>query len=225
MGRPDYGATRDGVLAHLTALVEVSDLPINADFENGFAHGPQGVADNVALAVATGVAGLSVEDATGDKDNPLYDFPLAVERIAAARAAIDASGGDVLLTARTEGFIRGRPDLAETLRRIKAFAEAGADCLYAPGLSQEDQIAAAVAAAGGKPVNVLTFGLPVATLAGLGVRRISVGGALALAAYSAVVAAGREIIESGTFSAVTAPAGLNALFAAAALARGETPGA
>jgi 2-methylisocitrate lyase-like PEP mutase family enzyme len=216
-GRPDNGVLRDEVLDHLSSLARAVDIPLNADFENAFAREPAGVAANVTLAIETGIAGLSVEDSSGDPEAPLYDFSLAVERIAAARAAIDASGTGVLLTARSEGFIAGRPDLPETLRRLAAFAEAGADCLYAPGLRQEDQIAAVVATAAPKPVNCLTPGLPVATLAALGVRRISVGGALARAAWGGFLRAAREIAASGTFTALAdgAPGGkLNALFAA-----------
>ncbi len=215
LGRADNAVPRDDVLAHLAALVRAVDVPVNADFEHGFADDPDGVGANVALAVETGIAGLSVEDSTGDAAAPLYDFGLAVERIAAARAAIDRGGSGVLLTARSEGFIVGRPDLDETLRRLTAFAEAGADCLYAPGLRQPEQIAAAVEAVAPKPVNVLTGGQRVAELAALGARRISVGGALARVAYGALLRAGREIAESGRFDAFAeaAPgADLNALF-------------
>ena len=221
MGRPDYKVDRDEVLLHLSSLTHAVDLPINADFENGFADDPRGVAANVALAADPGVAGLSVEDSTGDRDNPLYDFTLAVERIAAAKAALAGTG--VLLTARSEGFIQGRPDMDETIRRLVAYAAAGADCLYAPGLRGEDQIAQVVAAVSPKPVNVLTPGLPVATLAGLGVRRISVGGSLARAAYGEFLRAAREIADEGTFTAFArgAPgAELNGIFAADLKARG-----
>ena len=215
MGRPDNGVSRDEVLAHLTALAARTSIPLNADFENGFAREPAGVADNVTLAVATGVAGLSIEDSTGDAADPLFGFDLAVERIRAARAAIDATGEDVVLTARSEGFIAGRPDLEETIRRLTAFADAGADCLYAPGLRTTDQIAAVVAAVAPKPVNVLTPGLPVSTLAGLGVRRVSVGGALARVAWGAFLAAAKTIRDEGDFGAFAggAPGGdLNRMF-------------
>ena len=218
MGRPDYGAARDEVLEHLSMLAHAVDLPINADFENAFSDTAEGVATNVALAVETGIAGLSVEDSTGNPDQPLYEFSLAVERIAAARAAIDRTGGGVVLTARSEGFIAGRPDLEETVRRLTAFAEAGADCLYAPGLRDEAQITAVVRAVAPRPVNVLTPGLSVAVLAGLGVRRISVGGSLARAAWGGFLKAAREIAQTGTFSAFAegAPGGeLNRLFAGA----------
>lgn len=223
MGRPDYKVARDEVLTHLSVLTHAVDLPINADFENGFADDPEGVAANVALAVDTGVAGLSVEDSTGDRENPLYDFTLAVERIAAARAAIDKTGSGVLLTARSEGFIAGRPDMDETLRRLEAYAAAGADCLYAPGLRGEDQIALVVKAAGAKPVNVLTPGLDVATLAGLGVRRISVGGSLARVAYGAFLGAAKQIADEGSFAGFAGGASgaeLNGIFAADLKARG-----
>ncbi|MSP81366.1 MAG: isocitrate lyase/phosphoenolpyruvate mutase family protein [Alphaproteobacteria bacterium] len=199
--RLDSEVARDDVLAHLGMLVDAVDVPINADYEHAYADDPDGVATNVALAVATGIAGLSVEDSTGDAARPLCDFTLAVARIAAARAAIDRAGGSVVLTARSEGFIAGRPDMGETLRRLKAFADAGADCLYAPGLREESQIAEVVRAVAPKPVNVLTFGLPVATLAGLGVRRVSVGGALARVAWGGFIRAAREIAEHGTFTA------------------------
>jgi 2-methylisocitrate lyase-like PEP mutase family enzyme len=215
MGRPDNQVGLDQVLAHLKALAAAVDIPLNADFENAFADDPAGVGANVALAVEAGVAGLSVEDSTGDAAQPLYEFALAVERIAAARAAIDAGGSGVVLTARSEGFIAGRPDLEETVRRLTAFAAAGADCLYAPGLADESQIAEMVRALAPKPVNVLTPGLPVAALAGLGVRRVSVGGSLARAAWGEFLRAAREIAEDGTFNAFARaePGGrLNRLF-------------
>lgn len=201
MGRPDNGVTRDDVLAHLRDLVEAVDVPVNADYENAFADDPDGVATNIALAADTGIAGVSIEDSTGNPDAPLYEFELAVARVAAARAAIDRTGSGVLLTARSEGFIAGRPDLEETVRRLKAFAAAGADCLYAPGIRDDAQITAVLQAAAAKPVNVLTPGRPVAELAALGVRRISVGGALARAAYGEFLRAAREIADQGAFTA------------------------
>jgi 2-methylisocitrate lyase-like PEP mutase family enzyme len=215
LGRPDNEVELGQVLAHLTALAQAVDIPLNADFENAFADDPAGVGANVAMAVDTGVAGLSVEDSTGDADAPLYDFTLAAERIAAAREAIDAGGSGVVLTARSEGFIAGRPGFDETLRRLAAFATAGADCLYAPGLRQESQIGELVKALAPKPVNVLTPGLTVAALAALGVRRISVGGSLARAAWGEFLRAAREIAADGTFTAFTRaePGGqLNRLF-------------
>ena len=216
-GMADNHVSRDVVLAHLSELAAAVDLPLNADFEGGFAVDPQDVEANVALAVETGIAGLSIEDSTGDAAAPLHDFPLAVERIAAARAAIDASGADVLLTGRSEGFIVGRPDMAQTLRRLAAYSEAGADCLYAPGVRTEAEVAEVVRAVAPKPVNVLAPGLSVASLAGLGVRRISVGGALARAAWGEFLRAAREIAETGEFSALGRAARggeLNAMFAA-----------
>jgi 2-methylisocitrate lyase-like PEP mutase family enzyme len=215
IGRADNAVDLDGVLAHLSALAAAVDIPVNADFENGFADDPGGVGANVARAVETGIAGLSIEDSTRGGGEPLYDYALAVERIAAARAAIDRSGCDVLLTARSEGFIAGRPDMEETLRRLSAYADAGADCLYAPGLRDADQIAAVVAAVAPRPVNVLTPGLSVAALAGLGVRRISVGGSLARAAWGEFLRTAREIASDGTFERFADGASgrdLNALF-------------
>jgi 2-methylisocitrate lyase-like PEP mutase family enzyme len=218
MGRPDNGVSRDVMLAHIAAIVGATELPVNADFEGGFAREPAGVAESVRLCVATGVAGLSIEDSTGDRDEPLYPFALAVERIRAARAAIEEAGGGVLLTGRSEGFIRGRPDLQETVRRLAAYAEAGADVLYAPGIKTREEIAAVVAAAP-KPVNVLMgtpTGLTVADLAALGVRRISVGGSLARAAWGGFMRAADLIAESGSFEGLAEGAPgqmLNRLFA------------
>ncbi|MEK9967931.1 MAG: isocitrate lyase/phosphoenolpyruvate mutase family protein [Ferrovibrio sp.] len=199
MALPDNKVKRDDVLAHLRSLTAVTDIPVNADFENGFADDADGVAANVVLAAETGIAGLSVEDSTGNKDAPLYDFDLAVKRIAAARAAIDRTGSGVLLTARSEGFIAGRPDLDETVKRLQAYAAAGADVLYAPGIREEAQIRAVVQAANGKPVNVVTMGHSVAELAALGVRRISVGGQLARTAWGEFIRAAKEIAAEGTF--------------------------
>ncbi|MBS4046626.1 MAG: isocitrate lyase/phosphoenolpyruvate mutase family protein [Alphaproteobacteria bacterium] len=216
MAKPDNKVERDEVLAHLRALTAATDIPVNADFENGFADDPDGVAANVAKAVETGVAGLSIEDSTGNKDAPLYDFDLAVKRIAAARAAIDKTGSGVLLTARSEGFFVGRPDLDETVKRLKAFAAAGADVLYAPGIKEDAQIQAVVQAAGAKPVNMLTMGQSVADLAKLGVRRISVGGSLARVAWGEFIRTAKEIAAEGTFEHFKqgAPgAELNRLFA------------
>lgn len=199
MAKPDNKVERDEVLAHLRALTAATDIPVNADFENGFADDPDGVAANVAKAVETGIAGLSIEDSTGKKEAPLYEFDLAVARIAAARAAIDKTGSGVLLTARSEGFFVGRPDLDETVKRLKAFAAAGADVLYAPGIREDTQIQAIVQAAGGKPVNMLTMGQSVAHLAQLGIRRISVGGSLARVAWGEFIRTAKEIAAEGTF--------------------------
>lgn len=215
-GRADNHITLDDALAHVRTIASGVEVPVNADFEGGFALDPPGVAANVLRACDTGIAGLSIEDSTGDPREPLFAFGLAVERIAAARRAIDRSGTGVLLTARTEGFIAGRPDLDETIRRLQAYSAAGADCLYAPGIREEAQITAVVQAVAPKPVNVLTFGMPVATLAGLGVRRISVGGALARAAYGEFLRAARQIAGEGSFEAFgrAAPgAELNGFFA------------
>ncbi len=215
LGRADNHVPLDDVLAHLRVLVSAVDVPVNADFEHAFADDPEGVARNVARAASTGVAGLSVEDSTGRADEPLYDFGLAVERVAAARAALDGERGGVVLTARSEGFIVGRPDIDETIRRLVAFAGAGADCLYAPGIREPDHIRAVVEAVAPKPVNGLTLGQPVAELAALGVRRISVGGALARVAYGAFLRAARAIAADGTFdySQGVPAAELNGLFA------------
>ncbi len=203
LGRADNDVPLAGVLSHLKTIANGVDVPVNADFEGGFAVEPAAVGVNVSAAVATGVAGLSIEDSTGDPAAPLFEFTLAVERIRAARAAIDASGDDVLLTARSEGFLVGRPDLAETIRRLSAFAEAGADCLYAPWLRTADDVAAVVRAVAPRPVNVLASvgGFTVQQLADLGVRRISVGGALARAAWAGFFEAATEIAERGTFTA------------------------
>jgi 2-methylisocitrate lyase-like PEP mutase family enzyme len=201
-GLPDGATPRDVMLAHFRELAEAVDVPVNADFEGGFADDPDGVAANVTLCVATGVAGLSIEDSTGNDANPLYDFDLALARVRAARAAIDKAGGDVVFTARTEGFIRGRPDLAETIRRLKAFADAGADCLYSPGIKTREHIEATVKAVAPKAVNFLNsgaFGFTVSDIAGMGVRRISVGGTLARVAMSAFVNSARAIAEEGKF--------------------------
>lgn len=204
--RADYNVTRDGVLAHLKALVEATDIPVNADFENGFADAPEEVAANVKLAVDTGLAGLSIEDSTWIEGDPLYAFDDAVARIAAARQAIDETGSGVLLTARSEGFFAGKPDIDETVARITAYAEAGADCLYAPGIRDAEQIAAVVAAAGGKPVNVLSYGWSQSELETLGVRRISVGGSLTRSVYAELIRIGTEIAATGEISALQTPA-------------------
>jgi len=202
LGRRDNEISVELSLSHLRAMATAVDVPVNADFEDGFARDPLGVAANVWAAVETGIAGVSIEDSTGDQAAPLYDFALAVERVKAARKAIDDSGTGVLLTGRSEGFIAGRPDLAETIRRLVAYAEAGADCLYAPGVRAMSDISAIVSASAPKPVNVLvsTDFTTVAQLAEAGVRRISVGGALARAAWTGFLSAAREIATTGTFS-------------------------
>ncbi|MCA3217276.1 MAG: isocitrate lyase/phosphoenolpyruvate mutase family protein [Burkholderiales bacterium] len=201
--RPDNGVTVDQVIEHLRAMVAAVDVPVNADFEAGFAADAAGVERNVRRAVETGVAGLSIEDSTGDPAQPLYPREVAVERLCAARQAIDAAGGDTLLVGRSEGFIVGRPDLAETIARLRAYAEAGADCLYAPGIRAREEIKAVVDAVAPKPVNVLIgwpTDLTVQDLAALGVRRISVGGALARAAWGGFMRVAKEIAEAGTFA-------------------------
>ncbi|MEO7513254.1 MAG: isocitrate lyase/phosphoenolpyruvate mutase family protein [Gemmatimonadaceae bacterium] len=203
-GRRDNNVPLQEVLAHLRSVSSAVPVPVNADFEGAFAIEPEGVAANVILAAATGVAGLSIEDSTGDARHPLFDFTLAVERIAAARRAIDESGTGVLLTARSEGFIVGRPDLDETIRRLTAFAEAGAECLYAPGIRRPGDIADVVRAVAPRAVNVLVSGdyATVEGLAAAGVRRISVGGALARAAWTGFLEAAREIASAGTFTSL-----------------------
>jgi methylisocitrate lyase len=202
VGRRDNHVSLDQALIHLRAIAEGVSVPVNADFEGGFAVEPEGVATNVAAAVTTGIAGLSIEDSTGDASAPLFDFALSVERVRAARRAIDQSRTGVLLTGRSEGFIVGRPDLAETIRRLTAYAEAGADCLYAPGLETIADFKAVVDAVAPKPVNALVYSdfATVAELASIGVRRISIGGALARTAWTGFIAAATEIAEKGTFT-------------------------
>ena len=200
---PDGAAPRDQVLAHLTEIVAATDVPVNADFQNGYAHDPDELESNVRLAIATGVAGLSIEDSTADDAQPLYDLATAAARIRAARRAIDTSGGNTLLVGRAECFLVGRPDLEETIIRLKAYAQAGADCLYAPGISTRAQIEAVVRAVAPKPVNVLlgwAGELSVQDVAALGVRRISVGGALARAAWGGFVRAARLLALQGSFA-------------------------
>ncbi len=201
-GLPDNGVPRDIVLAHIRELVDATDIPVNADFENGFADEPNDIAENVKLCVETGVAGLSIEDSTGDKAKPLYDLDYAVARIKAARAAIDKSGADIILVGRAECFLVGRPEIEEVKRRLKAYAEAGADCLYAPGIRTREDIAAVVRAVAPKPVNALIggpVGLTINDVAALGVRRISVGGALARAAWGGFMRAAKDLAEHGRF--------------------------
>jgi 2-methylisocitrate lyase-like PEP mutase family enzyme len=219
LGRPDNGVSLEEALAHFRVIARSVELPVNADFEGGFAVEPAEVGANVAAATSTGIAGLSIEDSTHEAAQPLFDFDVAVERVRAARRAIDDSGKGLLLTGRSEGFIAGRPDLRETIRRLEAYAEAGADVLYAPGLPTIDDIGAVVRAVAPKPVNVLvTSGFTtLAALGELGVRRISVGSALARSALTGFLAAAREIAEHGTFDTLgrAAPFGeVNRLFGA-----------
>jgi 2-methylisocitrate lyase-like PEP mutase family enzyme len=212
-GRPDGGQDRDAVLEQLRELVAATDLPVNADFENGYGATPEEVGANVALAASTGVAGLSIEDATGDDGDPLFPLAEAVERLRAAREA----DPDLLLVGRAEGFLWGRPDLDDVVARLQAYAEAGADCLYAPGVSESEQIATLVRAVAPHPVNVLVGGssaLTVADLAALGVRRVSVGGALARAAWGGLRDAATALVDGrfDGFGAAMAGSELDDLF-------------
>jgi 2-methylisocitrate lyase-like PEP mutase family enzyme len=216
-GLPDNKVTVEQKLAHLEEITAAVGVPVNADFEGGFAVAPEGVAQNVTRAARTGIAGLSIEDSSGDQANPLFDFALSVERIKAARAAIDRSGTGVLLTARSEGFFVGRPDIAEAIRRLEAYAAAGADVLYAPGIRKKEDITAVVKAVAPKPVNLLVGGgwITFDEAAALGVRRISVGGALARTAWVAAAKTAKQIIEQGAFAGLAGPdpgVNLNALF-------------
>jgi 2-methylisocitrate lyase-like PEP mutase family enzyme len=202
LARADNQVPRDRMLEHLRQVADAVGVPVNADFEGGFADDPEDVAANVKLATATGIAGLSIEDSTRSSDEPLYPFELAVERVRAARRAIDESGTGVVLTGRSEGFVVGRPDLEETIRRLKAYAEAGADCLYAPRIETREAMSAVVAAVAPKPVNLLVNApfVSVSEASELGVRRISVGGTLARTAWAGFLAAAQEIATEGTFS-------------------------
>ena len=217
-GLADGVPTRDAVLTYFKEIAAATALPVNADFENGFAHEPAEVALNARLCVETGVAGLSIEDFTGDEGNPLYEFDSAVARMKAARRAIDKAGGDVLLTGRAEGFLHGRPDLDDAIRRLKAFSDAGADCLYVPGIKAREQIEAVVKAVAPKPVNLLIaapLGFTVKDVEAMGVRRISVGGAMARVAMTAFAKSAREIAEAGkfdSFGGVMSNAELNKFF-------------
>jgi 2-methylisocitrate lyase-like PEP mutase family enzyme len=243
-GLPDNGVARDRVLEHLAALAAATEVPLNADFENGFAADAAGVAQSVRMAVETGIAGISIEDTVGPgpaspqlaanrpsgaEAAPLFDLSMAVERVGAARRAIDAAGGDVLLVARAECFLVGVPDIELTIARLKAYAGAGADCLYAPGIRSAEHIRAVVEAVHPKPVNLLMSapaGLTLAEVANLGVRRVSVGGALARAAWGGFMHAARAIAERGSFDglagAATHPA-VNALFGAARRGSAQDP--
>ena len=202
LGVADTQVTRSQALDHLRLIAAAVRVPVNADFEGGYAVDPDGVAANVTMAVATGIAGLSIEDSSGDEADPLFEFDLAVERVAAARRAIDDSGTGVVLTGRSEGFVCGRPDIDETIHRLQAYAEAGADCLYAPRIDQLEHVSAIVAAVSPKPVNLLINApfTTVAEAAELGVRRISVGGTLARTAWGGFLQAAGEIADTGTFS-------------------------
>lgn len=218
LGHADGGIPLEITLAHLREIVAATDLPVNADFGNGFAADAHGVAENVQLAVATGVAGLSIEDATGNDASPLYDIGIAVDRLRAARRAIDESGTDTLLIGRAENFFVGRPDLADTITRLQAYAAAGADCLYAPGIRTKEEIVAVVSAVAPKPVNLLIGSnseLTLQDIAALGVRRVSVGGGLARAAWGGFMRAARSIAQDGRFDGFdsnVSGAELNAFF-------------
>jgi 2-methylisocitrate lyase-like PEP mutase family enzyme len=201
-GHRDGGMSRDRVLDHLTEMVEATDLPINADFEHGFAPDAAGVAESVRLAVETGVAGISIEDSTGQASKPLFDADTAIDRIRAARGAIDKAGADTMLIGRAEGFLVGQPDIEQVIARLQAYASAGADCLYAPGIKSVEHISAVVAAVAPKPVNLLVgfnADLTLEKIAALGVRRVSVGGALARAAWGGFMRAAKLIKEEGKF--------------------------
>ena len=201
-GHADGGLTLDAVLAHLERIVAATNIPLNADFESGFARDAAGVAENVSFALQTGIAGLSIEDSTGDAAHPLYDLSVATDRIRAARSAIDSAGGDALLVGRAECFLVGRRDLDETIERLRAYGAAGADCLYAPGLRTREEISAIVAAVAPKPVNVLigwASEMTMKDIAALGVRRVSVGGALARSAWGAFIRTATIIAEEGRF--------------------------
>ncbi|HET7326388.1 MAG TPA: isocitrate lyase/phosphoenolpyruvate mutase family protein [Nocardioidaceae bacterium] len=214
LGRADNQVTLEQVLEHLRVVVDAVAVPVNADFEGGFAVDPPQVAANVRRAADTGIAGLSIEDSSGDEADPLFEFELAVERVRAARRAIDESGTGIVLTGRSEGFVVGRPDIDETIRRLRAYAEAGADCLYAPRIDRLEDVAAVVAAVSPKPVNLLINApfTTVAEAARLGVRRISVGGTLARTAWGGFLQAAREIADEGTFSRFEPLPNVDALF-------------
>jgi 2-methylisocitrate lyase-like PEP mutase family enzyme len=223
-GLPDSGddsvLSRDRNLDYIASITAAVDRPVSADFMSGYGRESEDVAESVARCVATGVAGLSIEDATGDSSSPLYDLPIAVERVRAARQAIDRSGADVMLTARAECYHVGRPDLRETARRLQAYADAGADVLFAPGPQSTADIKALVEAVAPKPLNLLVvrdIGQSVDEIAALGVRRISVGGALALAAWTGFISAAQTLRSKGSFAGlanlVPYPE-LNGLFAA-----------
>ena len=217
-GMADGSMTRDAVLPYLRTIVEATDLPVNADFEAGYAKDPEGVAESVRMAIETGVAGLSIEDSTYDERQPLRDIDDAVRRMRAARAAIDESGTRTMLVGRAENFIVGRPDLADTIKRLRAYSEAGADCLYAPGIKTREEITAVVAAVAPKPVNLLIgweSALTLKDVEAMGVRRISVGGALARTGWAGFMRTARSIAADGRFDGFAGAASgkeLNSLF-------------
>jgi 2-methylisocitrate lyase-like PEP mutase family enzyme len=217
LGHSDGTIGLDAVLNHLRSVVEATDLPVNADFENGFAADLDGVAENVRRAVQTGIAGISIEDSTGDTHEPQFSIEVAAARLRAARSAIDAAGSDTLLVGRAENFFTGVPDLKDTVARIEAYAAAGADCLYASGIGTREQIAAVVAAAGGKPVNLLVGANSEFTLqeiAELGVRRVSVGAALAQLAWGGFMRTAQSLAlgRLNVFGSAASGDQLNAFF-------------
>jgi methylisocitrate lyase len=227
LGRPDNAVALTKMLQHFAELSSAVDVPVSGDFEDGYAAEPEGVAANVTAAVQTGLCGLSIEDSTGHANAPLYDLPFAVERVRAAHQAINGSAPEVILTARAENFLVGKPDLSMTIDRLEAYALAGADCLYAPGLRTKDEIAAVVKAVAPKPVNVLIGapGLSVAELRDLGVRRVSVGGAFARAAWGEFMRVAQEVAQQGTFESLTKAvsfAELNGFFIRDLKDRGKT---
>jgi 2-methylisocitrate lyase-like PEP mutase family enzyme len=214
LGRADTHVTRDEALGHLRLIAGAVTVPVNADYEGGFAVEPADVAVNVSMAADTGIAGLSIEDSSGDEAHPLFDFDLAVHRVAAARGAIDKSGTGIVLTGRSEGFVCGRPDIDETIRRLRAYAAAGADCLYAPRIDKLEDVSAIVSAVSPRPVNLLINApfTTVAEAAHLGVRRISVGGTLARTAWDGFLKAAGEISDAGTFSRFVGLPNVDAIF-------------
>ena len=217
-GRPDNGLARDAVLAHLRVIANATELPVNADFESGFASTPDGVAESVRMAIETGVAALSIEDSTGNPGDPLRPIGDAIARMRAARVAIDDAGGDTLLVGRAENFIVGRPDLADAIARLNAYADAGADCLYAPGVRTREHVTAVVAAVAPKPFNLLvgsTSEFTLQDIAAMGVRRVSVGGGMARAAWGGFLRAARGLAQDGRFdgfAGATPGPELNAFF-------------
>lgn len=216
LGRGDDQVSLEDSLEHFTHLAGAVTVPVNADFKGGFAVEPQGVYENVTRAVATGIAGLSIEDSTGNQEQPLFELDLAVDRVRAARQAIDDSGTGALLTGRSEGFVCGRPDINETVRRLQAYAAAGADCLYAPRIDAVEHLTAIVDGVSPAPVNLLINApfITVAEAASLGVRRISVGGTLARVAWAGTLQAAEELARHGTFTRFTDLPDVEALFPA-----------
>lgn len=225
LGRADNHATLDETIEHLRVVAGAVEVPVNADFEGAFAVDPEQVKAHVSLAATTGIAGLSIEDSTGDQAQPLHDVDLAVARVRAAREAIDETGTGLVLTARSEGFVVGHGDIDETIRRLRAYAEAGADCLYAPRIATVEHVAAIVDAVSPRPVNLLINApfITAAKAAALGVRRISVGGTLARTAWGGFLNAAQEIADTGTFTAFERLPDVDALFGRHGEAAVESP--